>query len=504
MASFDPIDPFDPHADEPPPRPTTPPVRLGFLIVLGGLLLAAALVYGIPYVAFRTGYAYEAGRARAASEMLAKMDEAGVINKASALFRAASTAVAPAVVNIQCLRDVNLAHQGIKLPPGAPERGLFPVSAGSGVVIDKARGFIVTNGHVVEGADEISIRLGQGAEYPAKLVGADSKTDLAVLKVDASLDVEARWGDVSKLDIGDWVLAIGSPFQLERSVTVGIVSAIGRRNLRIVGDGGGYEDFIQTDAAINPGNSGGPLIDLRGQIVGINTAIYSPQNGADFEGRGGNIGIGFAISAELAQNVVEQIIEKGRVSRGYLGVTLSDLNPAIARKLGLPTAQGAVVVEVDPDSPAAEGGLKSGDVIVGLNNQPVADLADLRNRTATLPVGTEVPLTYYRKGQKNRLAVKIAELPTLRSMGMRLQEIPPQGPEGKPALVVDQVLPGSPAHRAGVREGMRILAIGNRKVGSRDEAESVAGRLNPTEGIPLHVQTPAGPAEIVLGRPRKR
>ncbi len=504
MASFDPIDSFDPN--EIPAHPTIPPVRRGFLIVLGILCLAAILVYGIPYVAFRTGYAYEAGRSKASYEMLTKLDEAGLINKASALFRAATTAVAPAVVNIQAYRDVNMAGvhpNGAGLPPGMPPRGLIRTSVGSGVVIDKAKGYIVTNGHVVEEADDIVIRLGHGGEYHARLVGGDAKTDLAVLQVNAPFPVEAHWGNVDKLDIGDWVLAIGSPFELDQTVTAGIVSAIGRNNLRIVGDGGGYEDFIQTDAAVNPGNSGGPLVDLRGQVVGINTAIYA-ANGPELEGRGGNVGIGFAISATLAKRVVEQLIKNGRVVRGYLGVILGEVEPALARRLGIPEAKGALIVDVDPDSPADKGGLKTGDVVVGFDGQPVDDLADLRNRAATLPIGTKVPLTYIRDGQKGTLHVTIAELPVLRSLGLRLKEVTPKN-GAAPRIVVDQVLPGSPAQRSGLRPGQRVLSVGNRPVASRDEVDALASRYDPAQGIPIQIQRENGQREeLIIGLRRRR
>jgi S1-C subfamily serine protease len=505
MASFDPVDSFGPH--EPPPRPTTPPVRLGFLIVLAGLLLAAALVYGIPYIMFRAGYAYESGRARAAEQSLARLDKAGIVNEASALFRAASTAVSPAVVNIQCWKEMEMAHAGVDVPPGVPRKGPVRFSAGSGVVIDKKRGFIVTNGHVVEGADEIRVRVGRGVDYPASLVGADGKTDLAVLKIDAPLEVEARWGDVGKVDVGDWVLAIGSPFELERSVTVGIISAIGRRDLPNMAEGS-YQDFIQTDAAINPGNSGGPLIDLRGQIIGINTAIYSPRDPESPVTNGGNVGIGFAISAELAKGVVEQIIQNGRVVRGYLGVLLSDLQPADVARKGLPEGGpgGALIVRVDPGSPAAKGGLQPGDVVVGIDAQPVSDLTDLRNRTATLPIGSEVPITYFRDGKQGSSTIRISELPTLRALGLWLREESTEGPGPTTRLVIDQVLPFTPAHRAGLREGMTVLGVANRPVSTIEAADSIADRLDPNEGVLIRLLLPGGrEGEVLLGtRPPRR
>lgn len=498
MASFEPIDHFE-GLEIPPPRPTTPPVRRGFLVVLAGLMLAAAAVYGIPYVAYRAGYNYEAGRSKAAYELLTRLDKQGAISNASALFRSATTAVAPAVANIMCYKQMNFQRPG---PNGiAPMSGLIRSSVGSGVVIDKQRGHIVTNGHVVEGADEIKVRIGRGPELTATLVGADSKTDLAVLRVPGPLGVEVPWADSESVDVGDWVLAIGSPFELDQSVTAGIVSAIGRKDLRIVGDGGGYEDFIQTDAPINPGNSGGPLVDLRGRVVGINTAIYAPKE-PDGSGDGRNSGIGFAISANLARNVVDQIIKNGRVVRGYLGVVLGDVDPEQLEQLKLPEARGAVIIDVDPEGPADKGGLKPGDVVIDMGGKAIENLSDLRSRTASLPAGTAVPLTFVRDGQKQTAEVQIAELPVLRSLGLRLREVSAQGQTG---VFIDQVMPGSPAARVGLRPGMRIAGIANRPIRHREEANSMADRLDPKQGIPLQVQTPDGQIEeILLGGPRRR
>ncbi len=499
MASFEPIDHFDP-AVGPPPRPTTPPVRRGFLVVLAGLLLAATAVYGIPFVAERAGYRYEAGRSRAAYEHLTRLDKQGVLGEASALFRSATVAVGPAVVNISCYKQVNFQRRGPNGGAAGPMSGLVRSSVGSGVVVDRVRGHIVTNGHVVDGADEIMVRIGRGSELRARLVGADSKTDLAVLQVAGPLAVEAPWAETESVDVGDWVLAIGSPFELEQSVTAGIVSAIGRKNLRIVGDGGGYEDFIQTDAAINPGNSGGPLVDLRGRVVGINTAIYAPKN-EDGSGDGRNSGIGFAISANLARSVVEQLIKNGRVVRGYLGVVLDNVDPEQVAVLKLPVAKGAVVIDLEPQGPAEQAGLKPGDVIVQFGDQPIDDLVDLRSRTAAAPAGTEVPLSYYRDGQRQTTQVRIAELPILVTLGLRLREVEAGG---ESAVFIDGIMPGSPAARAGLRPGLRIAAIANRPVKRREEANSMADRLDPAQGIPLQLLTPDGQLrEVVLGGPSR-
>ena len=487
MASFEPID-FDPHA---PPRPTTPPIRRGFLLVLLALSLVAGLVYGIPYVADRTGYAYEAGRARAATEALARLDKDGVIKRSSALFRLASTAVSPAVVNINNWRAAPDR-------PGAGVGGMIRVGSGSGVVIDKARGYVVTNNHVIQGAGRIGVRQGRGEEATARLVGSDPKTDLAVLQVNLPFAMEAHWGDSDHLDIGDWVLAIGSPFELDRTVTAGIVSATDRSNLRIVGEAS-YEDFVQTDAAINPGNSGGPLVDMKGEVIGINTAILSES--------GGNQGIGLAIASRMARRVVDELIKNGRVARGYLGVMLEDVPAARARALKLPAGEGAQVAAVQPESPADRAGIKAGDIILALDGKAVADQAALRNRTAALPAGKVVEVRYSRDGKEGTAEVTIAELPALLALGVRLRELTPEQARNLPgapesALIVEAVFPGSPAHRVGLWPGVRLLEVGPTAVKTLADCNEAVAALDPTKGVPLHVQAADGrEAVITVGGP---
>jgi serine protease Do len=406
MASFDFPEQFDPNG--PPPRVTTPPVRRGFLMVLAFLSLAAALVYGVPYAAEQTGYAWETGRARAASQALEKLSKKGIVSESSALFRMATTAVAPAVVN------VGTRHAVVGRMGGRDQWDL-----GSGVVIDKDKGFIVTNHHVVKEADDIFVKIGQGAEMPAQIVGTDPQTDLAVIQVQGPLRYAAEWGDSNKLEVGDWVLAIGSPFALDRTVTAGIVSATGRRNLRISSDGS-YEEFIQTDAAINPGNSGGPLVDLSGKVVGINTAIISDSGRYE--------GIGLAIASDMARKVVNQLIHSGHAVRGYIGVLMAPLDAARARKLGLADSQGILIDNLDLEGPAAKAGLKPGDVLVQLENTAIEDMEGFRNRVASLPVGTSVPITYVRDGERATVAVTIAEKRDQSGVGLR----PKQGRLGGP------------------------------------------------------------------------
>jgi serine protease Do len=454
-------------------------------VVLFLLCLATMIVYGVPYVADRTGYAWEAGRARAASEALSKLDKAGIVSRASELFRMASVAVSPAVVNVQGLR----ARRGVEAFPGLPLGGnrLAPgfqtAELGSGVVIDKEKGFVVTNNHVVRQADRILVRLGPGDDVTARLVGADPKSDLAVLQVRPPLKVQAEWGDSDKLDIGDWVLAIGSPLGFDHSVTTGIVSATERNDLRIAE----YESFIQTDAAINPGNSGGPLINLAGKVIGINTAIISQSGGYE--------GIGLAIPSSLARRVVEKLIKEGKVIRGYLGVGIQSLSAMMAREFGLPSTHGALVTTVQPGGPAERAGLKVGDVIVKLGDREVTDVATLRNLTAGLDVGTYVPVTVYRTGKPQTITVPVDELPPapeiIASMGFRLRERP--APDGNgTVLEVDQVIAGSPAHQAGLRPGHRILLVADRPVNTLAEFEIAVRRIGQGRGLPLVVQSPDG------------
>jgi serine protease Do len=347
---------------------------------------------------------------------------------------------------------------------GQPRRPFKAKSLGSGFVVD-SKGFILTNNHVVENADEILVKLSNGKEFKAKVVGRDPKTDIALIEIkgDAKDLPAVKLGDSSSLKVGEWVVAIGNPFGLENTVTAGIVSAMGRHINQ-----GPYDNFIQTDAAINPGNSGGPLLNAKGEVVGVNTAIFSRG--------GGNIGIGFAIPIDLAKEVVPQLKEKGRVTRGWLGVMIQKVTPDIAESLGLEDTKGALVADVVKDGPAEAAGLKQGDVIVEFDGKPVTDSAELPLLVARTPVGKAVPLVIIRDKKRENVSVTIAELKeeeelaqgpggTSEDLGLAVQTLTPELAEnlglerGLKGVVVTQVDPSGPGGDAGLRRGDVILEV---------------------------------------------
>ena len=318
-------------------------------------------------------------------------------------------AVRPAVVSVYSTKTVKQSSGGFPFDdplfrrffgPGAEQQqDRIQSGLGSGVIVS-ADGYILTNNHVVEGADEVRVALSEGRELEAEVIGRDPRTDVAVLKVEAENLPHATLANSEALRVGDIVFALGNPLGVGQTVTMGIVSATGRSNLQLLD--GGYENFIQTDASINPGNSGGALVDALGRVIGINTAIMSTSRG--------NIGIGFAIPVNLAANIMESLIETGTVSRGFLGVNIQDLDADLASEFGLKDAKGALVVQVSPDSPAEEAGLERGDVLISVDGRPVASTAELRLSISQTTPGSEVRIGYFRNGDELEASVILGTL----------------------------------------------------------------------------------------------
>ena len=375
-----------------------------------------------------------------------------------------------------------------------PSRGNSQRSLGSGILISKD-GEILTNFHVVRSADAIRVKLADQTEYDARLVGKDDRTDLALIKIRKSGGnlPFARLGSSSQLEVGDWVMAIGNPFGLEHTVTAGIVSAKGR----VIG-AGPYDNFIQTDASINPGNSGGPWINAVGEVVGVNSAIFSQG--------GGNIGIGFAIPIDLGKKVADQLRKNGRVIRGWLGIRAQDLTPQTATSMGItrPAAEMAVVTEVAENSPAAEAGIKTGDLIVELNGKPVPKSHELPSLIADTPPNQKVTLKIIHEKKEQLVTVKIGELPDDNDasqqieakdpeLGLRVQRITPEaarrlGLSSTKGVLVIEVQPGSPADQVGLQPADVIREVNQRPVNNVKDFERVARQGRGGDRILLLVQ----------------
>jgi len=425
--------------------------------------------------------------------------------------------VSPAVVNVSSKHKVARSDNPtpdmpFEVPKGSPFEEFFkhfrekqgdnggrPVTAlGSGFIIDPS-GYIVTNNHVIDGASDIEVTLSNGKDFPAKLIGADKKTDLALLKIESPTPLPSvPFGDSDSIRVGDWVMAVGNPFGLGGTVTAGIISARGRDI-----HSGPYDDFLQVDASINQGNSGGPTFDMAGDVIGINTAIASPN--------GGSVGIGFAIPSNEAKPVIAQLREHGSIERGWLGVQIQEVTPDIAQATGLDKAEGALVADIQPNSPAAKSDLKRGDVIVGYNGKPVKELRDLTRLVADTPVGQDATLTVWRDGAKQSVSVQIAKLQAdqeaaaspndengsgdnsdngngssdvtgqpAAALGLTLSRITPdvrqqfEIPDAVKGVVVTDVDANGPAAQQGIQPGDVIEQVAQKDVTTPREVQSLA------------------------------
>ena len=367
------------------------------------------------------------------------------------------------------------------------QKGYKQQSLGTGFIIDK-NGYILTNNHVVEQADGITVKLSDNTEFEAKIVGRDPKTDLALIKIEVNSELSAlQFGDSDALEIGDWVIAIGNPFGLGHTVTAGIVSAKFRR----IG-AGSYDNFIQTDASINPGNSGGPLLNVKGEVVGINTAIFSKT--------GGSVGIGFAIPINMVNNLLPQLKE-GKIIRGWLGVSIQKITPEIKNKLGLKSIEGALVGDVVSNSPAEKAGIERGDVIVSFDSKEIKEVDDLPYIVASTPTDSVVDLKLIRNGKEKTIKVTIGMLKddedppmsgetTAFNLGITLENLTPQlskklGIQDQNGVIVMQVEPGSTANEIGIRAGDIILEIDQQPIKNVDQFYKIIGEFKEEDTLLL-------------------
>ena len=392
--------------------------------------------------------------------------------------------VSPAVVNIATrgtikekpgqrnpLLDDPSFRRFFDLPPDSKPRERQFQSAGSGVIVDARNGYIITNYHVIENANEITVTLLDNRSFSAKVLGSDEGADIALLQAKQPNLVAMALGDSSRLEVGDYVVAIGNPFGLQHTVTAGIVSALGRTGINPEG----YEDFIQTDASINPGNSGGALVNLRGELVGINSAILS--------GSGGNIGIGFAIPVNMAKGVMDQLIKYGQVKRGVLGVSIYDVTPDVAKEFGLADASGALVSAVTQGSAAERAGVKTGDIIVSINGSAMKNARELRNAIGMLRIGDQVEIGLLRDGKTHQVTALVAERSETDTAnaaeisrgleGADLGDAPDDG-----GVLVRSVQDGSPAAQAGLRTNDLIVGVGRTPVSNTKSFREASKGLN--------------------------
>lgn len=465
-------------------------------IFLVGTILIIGIIVGIALTArFRVQEISLAEKTGISDETLE------FLGKLNASLTEVVEAVKPSVVNVSTTKTVKNPLQDLFDHPffdkffgeqfgGQQPKEFQTSSLGSGVIVSPD-GYILTNNHVIEDAEEITVTLSDERTLKGKVVGADPKTDLAVIKIDAEGLPAAKFGSSSDLKVGEVVIAIGVPFGLSQTTTMGIVSAVGRSNVGIAE----YEDFIQTDAAINPGNSGGAMVNIRGELVGINTAIFSTS--------GGYMGIGFAIPADMAKSVFQSILKYGKVIRGWLGVTIQSLTPELAEQFGIKEKKGAVVTEVLEDSPAQKGGLKRGDVVVEFAGKAVDSSVALKNMAAETPPGTKVEIKVFRDGKEKVLKVTLGEYPEKLAAaggggfenalkGVDVREITPEIrdaldiPDSISGVVVAGVAPDSPA-RGAIAQNDVIREINRKEIQGLDDYREVVSQIGPRDSVLLLV-----------------
>lgn len=461
---------------------------------------------------------------------LAKTDDSiALLDRSGKAFSQVAKKVAPAVVHIRVekgIRSLNgLQRQepfgffddpffeqffgpGFRhsRPSGQSRAPKRQSAAGSGFIISDD-GYILTNNHVVVDAESITVRLGDKREFEAKIIGSDAQSDVALIKIDAKNLSTVALGDSDKIDVGEWVIAIGSPFELSQSVTVGVVSAKGRNRIGI----NDYENFIQTDAAINPGNSGGPLLNIHSQVIGINTAIFSKS--------GGYMGIGFAIPINMAKVIKQQLMHDGKVTRGWLGVGIQDVDKDLADSFQLESAKGVLVTEVSANSPAVEAGMQQGDVLLRIDGRELSGVADLRNRVAMTTPGSKVEFSLSRNGKKKLITVNIGEQPSdfghrttqqnmsgdslMGDLGLSLQDLTQElgqrfHYEINQGVLVAGVTPGSAAADAGIKPGHLIEEVNRQQVHNLAELREVVKHFENNNQILLRVRSGKYSRYIVL------
>ncbi len=448
-------------------------------------------------------------------DMVVSKETVNLLGQLSDALAEVAAAARPAVVNISTTSTVSVEQNpfgntfndpffrhffGDQFPQG--QKRTYKSSAlGSGVIVS-SDGYILTNNHVVKGADEIKVILFDKREFKGKVVGTDERTDLAVVKIGAKNLPALGFGESGKMKTGDIVLAVGNPFGLNQTITMGIVSAVGRSNVGIAD----YEDFIQTDAAINPGNSGGALVNGSGELVGINTAIFSTS--------GGYMGIGFAIPSDMAKSVMDSIIKNGKVTRGWLGVTIQNLTPELAKSLDIKGTEGALVSGVEPDSPAAKEGIKRGDLIIALNGKKIVDATGLRNTVAAYAPGTNIELKVVREGKEQNVTVKLGENNEKHKVsasteydnvlkGVAVQELSAglrsklNIPEGVNGVVVTGVDPAAAGHTV-LRPNDVIQEVNRAAIQSVQDYERAVSRIKAKDVVLLLLYREGGSLYLTL------